>query len=124
MLSKKFKAAVGLFVLSAAMLAGCGAPSSSSSSPETAKAEQKYNVLPEQCTVVDLDAKNYQPEPYAIAYNFRMGAVVFSTGTRGYISRDSAVMPMKDLAEDGQARAQEMYSKLPASANCKAPKFQ
>ena len=124
MLSKKFKATVGAGLLSAAVFAAYQLPPASPSPGTTWPEKQKYRVLPEQCIVVDRDTKSYQTDPFDITYNFRLGAVVINTGPDGNIAPSSGVMAMKDLAEDGQARAQELYAKLPASANCKAPKFQ
>ncbi|MEZ0224067.1 MAG: hypothetical protein ACAH83_05910 [Alphaproteobacteria bacterium] len=122
MLSKKFKAAAGAGLLSVVVLAGCSAAPPSPDSPPAP--QEEYTVVPEKCVVVDRDADRYQPENYSnIAYNFRMGAVAFNTTYSGFAYKEGMMMPMKDLAEDGQARALEMFSKLPASANCKAPKF-
>ncbi|MEZ0224524.1 MAG: hypothetical protein ACAH83_08225 [Alphaproteobacteria bacterium] len=125
MLSKKFKATASAGVISAAMFAAYSLPASVLRT-EAARLPEgpAYRVLPEQCMVVDRDTRRYQADPFDITYNFRMGAVIFNTGLSGEIAPSSEVMPMKDLAEDGQARAQELYAKLPASANCKPPKFQ
>jgi hypothetical protein len=56
-----------------------------------------------------------------------MGTVTFNVLSGGsYLGgagNNSQMIAMKDLGEDGQTRAREMYSKLPASANCNPPKF-
>lgn len=69
------------------------------------------------CVVTD---KNLKGDWYGSwnAYDFKNGAVHFDT-----LSRWQSTLSMKDLAEDGQARAQEMFKHLPPSANCKPPKF-
>jgi hypothetical protein len=111
MLSRKFSAAVASSLLSVGLLAGC-APSRPSSAGSSA-----IVVHPEQCIVTDLEPTTYQVGDSPVTYNFKMGSVTFN------ISSHSNTMAMKDLAEDGQAIALQMFAKLPPSANCKAPKF-
>ncbi|MEZ0222960.1 MAG: hypothetical protein ACAH83_00275 [Alphaproteobacteria bacterium] len=119
MLSSKFKLAAGVGLLSAVVAAGCSGPALQPGPPRPA-----YETHPEQCIVIDADAGRYQiGQISAISYNFRMGVVTLPTNIHGWAYDSSATIAMNDLAEDGQARAMEMFAKLPPSANCKAPKF-
>jgi hypothetical protein len=129
-LTKKFNRVIGVGVLSGALfMAGCSVNVSTTAQED----KQGFAVLPEKCAVVDLNTSAYQipyPGPQnAATYNFKTGAVTFNTFTGigrsnlGSSSTSSQTIPMKDLAADGQVRALEMFSKLPASAQCKAPKF-
>ena len=114
-ISTKFNKAILAGVLATTALAGCGQPGSDTEPKKTVE------VIADSCVVVDLQTGN--PYFMANAYDFRNGALIFNAGPKGYTYRDSVAMGMKGLQEDGQARALEMFSHLPASANCKAPKF-
>lgn len=85
-----------------------------------------YSVNELKGIVVDLQPVGVDTRYVTNSYNtydFRNGVLIFSTFVNGHASERSVAVPIKDLAEDGRARAMEMYKHLPESAHIKPPKF-
>lgn len=119
MFSPKFNKVATCLLAAATMLtAGCIAQQT----PEQQAANQKQetaNVVVNKstCSVLDRSAIKHGFEGLNNKYDFKNGVLRFNSG----YTFETAVA-IKDLAEDGQARATEMFTFL-AGTTCKAPKF-
>ncbi len=113
----KRAAAIGALVLG---VSGC-----EETIPTRAEKQAGVRVLPESCLVIDLNPGR----PYAEydresnAYEFRNGVLLLNITDYGSMKRETSAISLKSLSPEGQARAVEMFKKIPPSANCKPPKF-
>jgi hypothetical protein len=93
---------------------------------EKQKPEELWTVNVDACQVIDKAPPGINANATnanANAYDFRNGVLRFNVYWDGSGQYRATAIAIKDLQEDGQARALEMFAKLPASANCKPPKF-
>ena len=115
MFSLKFNQIAAGILMTAAALTGC------SLQPKTAE-QQKMDAAGVEldqttCVVVDKHPENKGFFGYYNKYDFKNGVLHFKASSNNATSQS-----FKNLAEDGQARATEMFTFL-AGTNCKAPKF-
>lgn len=116
MFSLKFNQVVACALAAAATLAS-GCTPREKTAEETAHQAAGVNVYKNTCTVIDNNPQKAGFEGYMNNYDFRNGVLTFHSDHYRAHS-----IPMKDLAEDGQARAIEMFRFLDGT-NCKPPKF-
>ncbi|MBI1215594.1 MAG: hypothetical protein GC185_07235 [Alphaproteobacteria bacterium] len=127
-LKSKFAKAAGACLLGVTLLTGC-APSPAEQAAQAhvaAEQAQGYRTYPDACVVVDLQPGypyQSQYESYANTYDFRNGILLINTGNDGSMYRSATSVAISDLNQSGKRHAQEMFDKLPpsAQAKCEAP---